>query len=211
MHSVMISIIAFLPLILTLTPHQCKADNSRIQPSEATREYEKLIKIEIAKMPEGVTGMKSTIYIDAPPAMVWKVLTDYNNLKLYIPKMVESDLVEDKGSLKVIALIGEFRVLLFKKTIRVTINMHETYPSKIDYEQISGDFEIYKGSWSLQKYSTKGTILTYVSEIKPSFVAPDFIFQGMLKKDMVAGLSALKVEAERLQAIEFGNDAGLKK
>lgn len=211
MHSVMISIIAFLPLILTLTPHQCKADNSRIQPSEATREYEKLIKIEIAKMPEGVTGMKSTIYIDAPPAMVWKVLTDYNNLKLYIPKMVESDLVEDKGSLKVIALIGEFRVLLFKKIIRVTINMHETYPSKIDYEQISGDFEIYKGSWSLQKYSTKGTILTYVSEIKPSFVAPDFIFQGMLKKDMVAGLSALKVEAERLQAIEFGNDAGLKK
>ncbi|AOS84289.1 hypothetical protein BIU88_09200 [Chlorobaculum limnaeum] len=207
----MISIIAFLPLILTLKPHQCKADNSRIQPSEATREYEKLIKIEITKMPDGVTGMKSTIYIDAPPAMVWKVLTDYNNLKLYIPKMVESDLVEDKGSLKVIALIGEFRVLLFKKTIRVTINMHETYPSKIDYEQISGDFEIYKGSWSLQKYSTKGTILTYVSEIKPSFVAPDFIFQGMLKKDMVAGLSALKVEAERLQAIEFGNDAGLKK
>ncbi|WP_205632812.1 SRPBCC family protein [Chlorobaculum limnaeum] len=200
-----------MPLILTLKPHQCKADNSRIQPSEATREYEKLIKIEITKMPDGVTGMKSTIYIDAPPAMVWKVLTDYNNLKLYIPKMVESDLVEDKGSLKVIALIGEFRVLLFKKTIRVTINMHETYPSKIDYEQISGDFEIYKGSWSLQKYSTKGTILTYVSEIKPSFVAPDFIFQGMLKKDMVAGLSALKVEAERLQAIEFGNDAGLKK
>jgi phosphatidylglycerophosphate synthase len=49
--------------------------------------------------------------------------------------------------------------------------MHETYPSKIDYEQISGDFEIYKGSWSLQKYSTKGTILTYVSEIKPSFVS----------------------------------------
>lgn len=198
--------------MVSVLPYQCKAEtNSGMPSSEAIREYAKLIKIELTRMPNGVTGMKSTIYINASPVTVWKVLTDYNNLKRYIPRMVESDLVADKGNLKVIALLGEFRVLLFKKTVRVTINMHEAYPSKIEYEQISGDFEVYKGSWSLQKYSTGGTILTYISEIKPSFVAPDFILQGILKNDMVAGLTALKTEAERLQVIELSNEAGLRK
>lgn len=199
----MITIIAVPPLIFLLSAYLCKADEPpQAHSSEATREYRKIIEIALTKMPDGVTGMKSTVYIDAPSVTVWKVLTDYNNLKRYIPRMVESDLVEDKGDLKVIALIGVFRVFLFKKTIHVSINMHETFPSRIDYEKISGDFEVYKGSWILQRYSSDGTILTYESEIKPTFIAPDFIFQDILKKDMVAGLTALKAEAERLRVIE---------
>jgi len=199
----MITIIAVPPLIFLLSAYLCKADEPpQTHSSEATREYGKLIEITLTKKPEGVTGMKSTVYIDAPSVTVWKVLTDYNNLKRYIPRMVESDLIEDKGDLKVIALIGVFRVFLFKKTIHVSINMHETFPSRIDYEKISGDFEVYKGSWILQRYSSDGTILTYESEIKPTFIAPDFIFQDILKKDMVAGLTALKAEAERLRVIE---------
>lgn len=176
---------------------------SRVQSSEADMEYAKLIEIVLSKMPNGVTGMKSTIYIDAPPVIVWKVLTDYNNLKRYIPRMVESDLVEDRGDSKVIELLGEFRVLFFRKTIQVSINMRETFPTRIDYEQISGDFEIYRGSWILQMYAARGTILTYEAQIKPSFMIPDFILQDMLNKDMIAGLTALKAEAERLQVIDF--------
>jgi ribosome-associated toxin RatA of RatAB toxin-antitoxin module len=212
MQFAMITIVAVLPHIFLSNLHLCNAETPpQVLPFEAAIEYKKLIEITLSRMPDGVTGMKSTVYINAPPVTVWKVLTDYNNLKRYIPRMVESDLVEDKGNLKVIALIGEFRVLLFKKTIRVSINMHERFPSRIDYEQISGDFEIYRGAWILQMYSSEGTILTYESEIKPSFVAPDFILQGILKNDMVAGLTALKTEAERLQVIELGNSAGLKK
>lgn len=208
----MIMTVAVLQLVFSLFPRLCKGDTpSQILPNEAEIEYKKLIKISLTKMPDGVTGMKSTAYINAPPVTVWKVLTDYNNLKRYIPRMVESDLVEDKGDLKVIALIGEFRIFLFKKTIKVSINMHERYPSRIDYEQIFGDFEVYRGSWILQMYSSTGTILTYESEIKPAFVAPDFILQGILKNDMVAGLTALKAEAERLQAIERDKADGLQK
>ena len=162
-------------------------------------------------MPDGVTGIKSSLYINAPPVTVWKVLTDYNNIKRYIPRMVESDLVESKGDLKVVALTGEFRVFLFKKTIRVSVNMHETFPSRIDYEKISGDFDIYRGSWILQQYSSKGTLLTYESELKPSFIAPDFILQGILKNDLVNGLTALKTEAERLQVTGLDKSAGTQK
>lgn len=178
---------------------------------QATSDYKKLIEITLSEMPDGVTGMNSTIYIDAAPSTVWKVLTDYNNLKRYIPRMVESDLVEDNGDVKVINLIGKFRVFLFKKTIQVSINMYEKFPLRIDYEKISGDFEVYRGAWILQRYSSEGTILTYESEIKPSFVAPDFILHGILKKDLVAGLTALKIEAERLQAIEFNSSIGVQK
>lgn len=208
----MVTIGALLFLIFSSSPHLCKAETApQVQPYEAALEYKKLIMITLTKMPDGVTGMKSTAYINAPPVTVWKVLTDYNNLKRYIPRMVESDLVGSKGNLKVIDLTGEFRVLLYKKTIRVTVNMLEKYPSRIDYEQISGDFEVYRGSWILQMYSSEGTILTYESEIKPSFAAPDFIFQGILKNDMAAGLTALKAESERLQANQLVHADGLQK
>ncbi|NTU68604.1 MAG: cyclase [Chlorobiaceae bacterium] len=190
--------------MLSSLPQRCKAETPpQILPYEAAIEYKKLVLISLSKLPDGVTGIKSTVYINAPPVIVWKVLTDYDHLKRYIPRMVKSDLVEDKGTLKVIDLTGEFRVLLFKKTIQVSINMHETYPARIDYEKISGDFDVYKGSWILEMYAAEGTILTYEADIKPSFAAPDFVFHGLLKNDMVAGLTALKAEAERLQAIEL--------
>lgn len=205
----MITIVALQPLIFSFEPNLCKAEiPPQVLPSEAAIEYKKITEITLSKMPDGVTGIKSSLYINAPPVTVWKVLTDYNNIKRYIPRMVESDLVESKGDLKVIALTGEFRVFLFKKTIRVSVNMHETFPSKIDYEKISGDFDIYRGSWVLQQYSSKGTLLTYESELKPSFIAPDFILQGILKNDLVNGLTALKTEAERLQVIDLDKSAG---
>ena len=208
----MITIVALQPLIFSFDPNLCKAEIApQVLPSEAAIEYKKLTAITLSKMPDGVTGIKSYMYINAPPVTVWKVLTDYNNIKRYIPRMVESDLVESKGDLKVVALTGEFRVFLFKKTIRVSVNMHETFPSRIDYEKISGDFDIYRGSWILQQYSSKGTLLTYESELKPSFIAPDFILQGILKNDLVNGLTALKTEAERLQVIDLDKSAGPQK
>lgn len=168
------------------------------QSSDSTNNMSREIEITLSKMPDGVTGIKSTIFINAIPIQVWKVLTDYNNLKRYIPRMVESDLVEDKGDLKVIGLTGEFRVLLFKKTLKLAINMHETFPTRIDYEKISGDFEVYRGIWTLVKQPSKGTLLTYECDIKPSFFAPEFIFQSTLKKDIVEGMRALRTEAERM-------------
>lgn len=196
----MFTIIAVVACIAFSRPNVTKAEEALpVLPSDSTMVIKRLVEITLSKMPDGVTGIKSIVYINATPVTVWKVLTDYNNLKRYIPRMVESNLVEDKGKLKVIAMTGEFRVLLFNKTIRVTINMHEAYPLRIDYEQIAGDFDVYKGSWILQPHPVEGTTLTYAAEIKPSFAAPDFIFQGILKKDLVGGLTALRDEAERNQ------------
>jgi carbon monoxide dehydrogenase subunit G len=197
-----LSLLTALMLISSSAERKCRAEEKfaapqTSQPLDSNREFT----VTLSKLENGVTGLKSTIYINAPPEQVWKVLTDYNNLKRYIPRMVESDLVEDKGNLKVIALKGEFRVLLLKKTIHVTINMHETYPLRIDYEKIAGNFEVYQGFWMLEELpSTKGTHLTYVSELKPSFLAPDFIFLGILKKDITGALSALRKQAEELPA-----------
>jgi ribosome-associated toxin RatA of RatAB toxin-antitoxin module len=178
----------------------CRAENNTAAPAaNQARDSNRKFTVTLSKLSNGVTGLTSTIYINAPPERVWKVLTDYNNLKRYIPRMVESDLIADKGALKVIALQGEFRILLFTQTINLTINMHETYPRRIDYEKIAGNFEVYQGYWTFEELpSTKGTHLTYVSELKPAFFAPDIIFLSTLKKDITNGLSALRKEAEAL-------------
>jgi ribosome-associated toxin RatA of RatAB toxin-antitoxin module len=200
LHPLLLSMLTAISLFFNPPEQVCRAeDKAVLPPTGQTSDSNRAFSVTLSKLDNGVTGLTSTIYINAPPERVWKVLTDYNNLKRYIPRMVESDLLADKGTLKVIALKGEFRVLLFTQTINLTINMHESYPRRIDYEKIAGNFEVYQGYWMLKELqSTKGTHLTYVSELKPSFFAPDIIFLSTLKKDITGGLSALRKEAEAL-------------
>ncbi|HWQ26637.1 MAG TPA: SRPBCC family protein [Chlorobaculum sp.] len=162
-------------------------------------ETSRKITVTLTKRAGGVTYMQSRVYIQAPPGDVWKVLTDYDNLKRYIPRMTKSSLVEDNGTRKVVALTGEIGLLLFKKTIQMTMNMVAIYPHRVDFEKISGDFDIYSGHWILEEHpSGKGTWLDYVAEIKPSFLAPGFIFDSMLKKDITEGLGVIRSEAEQI-------------
>jgi len=164
-------------------------------------EISRKITVTLAKRAGGVTYMKGRIYIQARPGEVWKVLTDYDNLKRYIPRMTKSSLVEDNGNQKIVSLTGKIGLLLFKKTIQMTMNMVAIYPQRVDFEKISGDFDMYSGHWILEEHpSGKGTWLDYVAEIKPSFLAPGFIFDSILKKDITEGLGVIRSESEQISA-----------
>ena len=164
-------------------------------------EKEKQIKGEIivtlSNLENMVIGVTGEIYIGSQPEKVWTVLTDYDNLKNFIPNIIESGLLKDKGDEKIIVQTGRTEIFLFKKTSHIKLKVKEEYSKHIYFEQIGGDFKVYKGEWILEYYQeAQGTFLTFKSEVKPDFFAPLFITRYVQKRDLPIILEAIKRRVE---------------
>jgi len=164
-------------------------------------EKEKQIKGEIivtlSNLENKVIGATGEIYIDSQPKKVWTVLTDYDNLKNFIPNIIESGLLKDKGDEKIIVQTVRTGIFLFKKTSHIKLKVKEEHCKHIYFEQISGDFKVYKGEWILEYYQeAQGTFLTFKAEVKPDFFAPLFITRHVQKRDLPVILEAIKRRVE---------------
>ena len=164
-------------------------------------EKEKQIKGEIivtlSNLENMVIGVTGEIYIGSQSEKVWTVLTDYDNLKNFIPHIIESGLLKDKGDEKIIVQTGRTGIFLFKKTSHIKLKVKEEYFKYIYFEQISSDFKIYKGEWILEYcQEAQGTFLTFKAEVKPDFFAPLFIIRHVQKRDLPIILEAIKRRVE---------------
>jgi ribosome-associated toxin RatA of RatAB toxin-antitoxin module len=151
----------------------------------------------LSSLNDGVTGVTGKIYIAAPPQKVWDVLTDYNQHKNFIPNIIDSGLISDNGVEQVMFQTGKSRILIFSMKVYVKLKISGEYLKHLDFQQISGDFKVYKGGWILEDYAQgRGTLLFYKSEVKPDFFAPSFIVRHVQRHDFPEVLSAIKAKAE---------------
>ena len=149
-------------------------------------EKEKQIKGEIivtlSNLENMVIGVTGEIYIGSQPEKVWTVLTDYDNLKNFIPNIIESGLLKDKGDEKIIIQAGRTGIFLFKKTSHIKLKVKEEYFKHIYFEQITGDFKVYKGEWILEYYQeAQGTFLTFKAMVKPDFFCSSIYYSSCPK------------------------------
>ncbi|MCF8217063.1 MAG: SRPBCC family protein [Chlorobium sp.] len=155
------------------------------------------IVIDLAFLPDDVTGIKAKIFVAAPPEAVWGALTDYDNLSRTLPKVVASSVTERSGSTVILDQIGKTGIFFFEKTVTFSLSVREERLKRILFEQISGDFERYRGSWQLFALPDhKGTILVYEAEIKPAFFAPALLVSFVQRQDLPGILKAHKRTAE---------------
>tara|TARA_B100000315_G_C14347458_1_gene482456 strand:- start:28 stop:642 length:615 start_codon:yes stop_codon:yes gene_type:complete len=153
--------------------------------------------VTLSNLENKVIGVTGEIYIGFQPEKVWTVLTDYDNLTNFIPHMIESRLLKDKGDEKIIVQAGRTGTFLFKRTSHIKLKVKEEYFKHIYFEQISGDFKVYKGEWILEYYQeAQGTFLTFKGKIKPDFFAPLFITRYVQKRDLPIILKAIKRRVE---------------
>ncbi len=150
-----------------------------------------------SNLKEGVTGVTGHIFIAASPKKVWDVLTDYNNHKNYIPKIIDSGLISDDGVEAVMFQTGKTKIFFFQKTVYIKAKTRGEYLKHLYFQQIAGDCKVYHGEWILEEYRHgEGTFLTYKSEVKPDFFAPQFVVNFVQKHDFPSILSAMKKRAE---------------
>lgn len=175
----------------TALPDTVFAEKARLMNGEVI--------VVLTKLSDGVTGVSGKIYIAAPPKKVWEVLTDYNNHKNFIPKLIDSGLISDDGKEQVMFQKGSTTILIFSRTVYIKLRVRGEYLKHLDFEEISGDFKVYKGRWILEDYPKgQGTFLSYESEVKPDFFAPAFVVRYVQKHDFPTVLTAMKKRAESI-------------
>jgi ribosome-associated toxin RatA of RatAB toxin-antitoxin module len=154
--------------------------------------------VAISSMQEGVTGVTGQIYIAAPPQKVWEAITDYDNHKNFVPNVLESGVLADNGNEKIMFEKGKSGVFLFQKKVYTKMKVWGEQSKRLYFQQIEGDFQVYRGEWILDDHQGKGTFLTYRAEVKPDFFAPQFAVRNVQERDCPRMMMAMKKQAETL-------------
>jgi ribosome-associated toxin RatA of RatAB toxin-antitoxin module len=196
------SIIMMLLSLMLLCPPVSTSATSAAQDTlsaEKARLMNGEVIVVLTSLSDGVTGVSGKIYIAAPPKKVWEVLTDYNNHKSFIPKLTDSGLISDDGKEQVMFQKGRTTIIIFSRTVYIKLRVRGEYLKHLDFEEISGDFKVYKGRWIMEEYQKgQGTFLSYESEVKPDFFAPAFVVRYVQKHDFPSVLTAMKKRAESI-------------
>ncbi|NTW52624.1 MAG: cyclase [Chlorobiaceae bacterium] len=155
--------------------------------------------VSTSDLTDGVTGVRGKIYIDAPGKDVWSAITDYDNQKNFIPKIIDSGLISDNGNEQVMFETGKTGVLFFRKTVYIKLKLKGEYAKRLEFQQLDGDFKVYQGEWIIEDCQKgKGSMLTFRAKIKPDFFAPAFFVRSVQQKDLPMVLQSMKKRAESM-------------
>jgi ribosome-associated toxin RatA of RatAB toxin-antitoxin module len=155
------------------------------------------ISVQTSDLDDGVTGVIGKVYINAAPRSVWSAITDYNNQKNFVPKLIDSGLISDNGFEQVMFEKGKTGVLFFKKTVYIKLSIRGNYLQRLSFRQIEGDFKVYEGDWTIESAPDgKGTMLAFRARIKPDFFAPAMFVRKVQQQDLPMVLAAMKKRAE---------------
>jgi ribosome-associated toxin RatA of RatAB toxin-antitoxin module len=138
------------------------------------------------------------ILVKAPVATAWKVLTDYNNFKNFLPNVTASQVVESKGNRKVFEQVYTIQALIFSQDSRVRIAATESYPKKIDFQMVDGDLDSLKGVWRIEPVSANQVLITHQVTVTPKTKKNQALFYGIYEDTLENTLRAVKQQAEKL-------------
>ena len=99
--------------------------------------------------------------------VIWKVLTDYDNFEKYMPNVVESKLLENRGNYKVFEQVQVFQLLTFSRKAKVKIVVNEDYPKQIKFKVVEGEVKSLQGSWQIDSMGSNKYLITHQVSVEP--------------------------------------------
>jgi ribosome-associated toxin RatA of RatAB toxin-antitoxin module len=133
----------------------------------------------------------------------WQVLTDYENFAKFLPGVISSALLEQKGDRKVFEQVNQVKTLVFSIEARLQIANTESYPQQIAFEAIDGDIKSLKGKWTLEPVSpypsapANQVLLTHEVMVEPKKTLSDDIFFKIYEDRLEETVAAIKQETEK--------------
>ena len=129
---------------------------------------------------------------------LWKVLTDYDRLNLYIPNLLSSKKIYQRNNNVHLKQVGAQDFLGIKFSAEVTINLlEEKELGLLKFSLIKGDFRKFEGSWRIQKTkdNTKNSLI-YDLTVQGCQWMPIGMIERRLKKDLSENLIAVEKQAK---------------
>lgn len=137
------------------------------------------------------------VLVNAPVDTTWKVLTDYNRFKDFIPGVVSSRILETSGNQTVFEQVNSVRVFLFTQKSRLVVAASKQYPRQIDFRLKEGDIKSLNGVWKLEPISSNQVSITHEVTFDPGNSVPRSLVFKIYKNALADSLKAIKQETER--------------
>jgi uncharacterized membrane protein len=143
----------------------------------------------------GKSFVVSKVLVKAKIEQVWPILADYNNAPRIFSILKKCELLEDRGSKKIVK--HELAPSGVPDTYEYVVEILECAPKTMEWHRVSGDFKEVDGFWKLEPTETgRYTMVTYASHVNGGFFVPQMLIKHQLRTDMPTALTALKNHAE---------------
>ncbi|MET3130116.1 ribosome-associated toxin RatA of RatAB toxin-antitoxin module [Oxalobacteraceae bacterium GrIS 1.11] len=140
--------------------------------------------------------------VQAPPAVVWKILTTYDRMNEFVPDLASCRVLSRNGNEVIVEQFGTARFLFMSKSIHLIVRATEYPLSSIDIALISGDMKHYESHWELVPVpETGGTRVIYSGKLIPNFYVPGILGAKMIRGDIERMMSAVltRLDSKREQ------------
>ena len=171
-------------------------------PQESVNHYKKndyrTIEQTMEKLSGGTRRLAAQLTTSASLDSLWNVLTDYDRLNLYIPNLLSSKKIYQKGNNVHLKQVGAQDFLGMKFSAEVTISLFENKElGLLKFYLIKGDFRKFEGSWKIQNIKdTSKNSLIYDLTVQGCQWMPIGMIETRLKKDLSENLTAVDRQAK---------------
>lgn len=138
--------------------------------------------------------------LDAPLALIWSTLTDYNRLAEFIPGMRRSRLVETRGAESVVEQSGEARLLVFTFPIEVTLISTARPPGALDVRVLKGNLKRLEGGYRIEPAEEGRYHLRWNGLIEPDSPLPPLLGEAVMRSTIETQFVGMVREIERREA-----------
>ncbi len=162
----------------------------------AHAEPENLLMVSVAPVAKhnSLKTVKAQVLIQAPPALVWDMLTDYPGVSEILPGYERTKVLSRSGStiLMDVGMRVSSLLPLYKYRVRAQENEADR---QLVMTRIAGDFKSLQANYKLTPQNHgKSTLLSYQLSIDPGVALPGSA--GLIKTNTLKSLSALERSAE---------------
>jgi len=133
--------------------------------------------------------------LEAPPAIVWQTLTDYDRLAEFVPGMRRSRVIERRGAGLLIEQSGEARFLSMTFPIEVTLATVERPPREIEANMVKGNLKRLEGIYRIEPQRDGRVALSWTGVIEAASMPPllgEIVMRGNIE-DQFRGM-VLEIE-----------------
>lgn len=141
--------------------------------------------------------VRAQAIVNAPLAIVWATLTDYERLPEFIPGIVTSRVLSRDGHRITVAQTGQARFLFLTLPIAMTLESIEIPPYVVEVRRIAGTLRHLNGRYEATTLPGKRVQLRWTGSLSPEADLPPLISTALARLSIQDQFEGMVREIER--------------
>lgn len=151
---------------------------------------------EVSAQADGSAGVvRGAIDIDAPAAVIWKVMLDCGRAARMVPSVISCKVVEQGSGGRWDVREHRVRWSRFLPPLRSVFRSDYTPMKRIAFRCTGGDLKACEGEWRLEPLPNGEVRVIYENRAEAPFAAPNALFRSAMRRDIPEALLALRRES----------------